>query len=94
MTLQSRQRAPALAPLATEGGGPPRPAGPEVCSGSPRCPWCGRTTVRRVSRRSLLDRLCSLMALYPFRCQVCRFRFRAWAGGRRWQRVKAGYGLK
>jgi predicted HAD superfamily Cof-like phosphohydrolase len=42
-----------------------------------RCPQCGKSFVRRSHRQGLKERLLSLVYLYPFRCQVCAHRFRA-----------------
>jgi predicted HAD superfamily Cof-like phosphohydrolase len=42
-----------------------------------RCPRCGKSFVRRSHRQGLKERLLSLVYLYPFRCQVCANRFRA-----------------
>jgi predicted HAD superfamily Cof-like phosphohydrolase len=42
-----------------------------------RCPRCGKSFVRRSHRQGLKERLLSLVSLYPFRCQVCANRFRA-----------------
>jgi predicted HAD superfamily Cof-like phosphohydrolase len=42
-----------------------------------RCPRCGKSFVRRSHRQGLKERLLSLVYLYPFRCQVCTNRFRA-----------------
>ena len=42
-----------------------------------RCPRCGKSFVRRSQRQGLQERLLSLVYLYPFRCQVCAKRFRA-----------------
>ncbi len=42
-----------------------------------RCPRCGKSFVRRSQRQGLKERLLSLVYLYPFRCQVCANRFRA-----------------
>ena len=42
-----------------------------------RCPQCDRSFVRRSQRQGLKERLLSLVYLYPFRCQVCAHRFRA-----------------
>lgn len=39
------------------------------------CPVCGSTLVRRSCRKGLLDRLFSMLTLYPFRCRQCTFRF-------------------
>jgi len=42
-----------------------------------RCPRCGKSFARRSHRQGLKERLLSLLYLYPFRCQVCANRFRA-----------------
>ena len=42
-----------------------------------RCPRCGKSFARRSHRQGLKERLLSLVSLYPFRCQVCANRFRA-----------------
>jgi len=41
------------------------------------CPRCGKNFVQRSRRQGLKERLLSLVYLYPFRCQVCANRFRA-----------------
>jgi hypothetical protein len=48
----------------------------------PRCPNCGEPHVQRSHRRGSFERLLSLIYLYPFRCQLCRHRFRAVQWGR------------
>jgi c-di-GMP-binding flagellar brake protein YcgR len=40
--------------------------------------------VHRSSRRSFLERLLSVAYIYPFRCQLCRHRFRAMQWGVRY----------
>jgi predicted HAD superfamily Cof-like phosphohydrolase len=52
-----------------------------------RCPQCGKSFVRRSHRQGLKERLLSLVYLYPFRCQVCAHRFRAFQF--RYQYVKS-----
>jgi predicted HAD superfamily Cof-like phosphohydrolase len=42
-----------------------------------RCPRCGKSFVRRSHRKGLKEHMLSLVYLYPFRCQVCANRFRA-----------------
>jgi PilZ domain len=42
-----------------------------------RCPKCRGEGVRRSPRRSLVDELLVVVALYPFRCQHCMHRFHA-----------------
>jgi NTP pyrophosphatase (non-canonical NTP hydrolase) len=44
---------------------------------SVQCPRCGKSFVRRSHRQGLKERLLSLVYIYPFRCQVCANRFRA-----------------
>jgi len=41
------------------------------------CPQCGTHFVRRSHRQGITERLWSLVAVYPFRCQVCAHRFKA-----------------
>src|SRR5262249_1820265 len=42
-----------------------------------RSPQCGKSFVRRSHRQGLKERLLSSVYLYPFRCQICANRFRA-----------------
>jgi len=39
------------------------------------CPECSTEYVRRVRRESFIQRLLSLFYIYPFRCQLCGYRF-------------------
>lgn len=55
---------------------------------SPSCPTCRSEFVRRASRQGLLERLLSVGYLYPFRCQICRHRFRTLRWGERYVRVE------
>jgi hypothetical protein len=43
-----------------------------------RCPRCGKDFVRRVQREGLAEIVASMVHLYPFACQLCAHRFRAW----------------
>lgn len=52
-----------------------------------RCPRCGRDFVRRVRREGLLETLAGMVYLYPFVCQLCAIRFRAWQWGVRYTRL-------
>lgn len=52
----------------------------------PRCPKCGRQFVQRSHRAGILERLLSILYVYPFRCQVCMHRFRSVRWGRRYRR--------
>jgi hypothetical protein len=42
----------------------------------PVCPECSTEYVRRVRRRSITERLLSVVYIYPFRCQLCGYRFK------------------
>ena len=41
-----------------------------------KCLKCSRQFVRRVSRSGLAEALLSVVYVYPFKCQICGFRFR------------------
>jgi len=49
-----------------------------------RCPRCGKDFVRRVRREGLAEIVASAAYLYPFACQLCAHRFRAWQWGVRY----------
>ena len=51
------------------------------------CPKCDREFVKRVSRQNWKERLMSLLYVYPFRCQLCGYRFRFIQWGVRYLRV-------
>jgi c-di-GMP-binding flagellar brake protein YcgR len=51
------------------------------------CPKCGSSLVGRTQRSGMFERLASLGYLYPFRCQVCRRRFRRFRWRERYVRV-------
>jgi hypothetical protein len=44
------------------------------------CPFCGTAKTRLAVRRSLADRFLGSVTVYPFRCQLCARRFRAFLG--------------
>lgn len=44
---------------------------------APRCPACRRRIVRRAPRSGCLERVLRHLGVEPFRCQLCRRRFRA-----------------
>ncbi len=48
------------------------------------CPRCGSPDVRRTRRVGLIERLLSLVYVYPFRCARCLHRYRAMRWGRRY----------
>ena len=52
------------------------------------CPKCSREFVKRVSRQGTKERLLSAFYIYPFRCQLCGYRFRFLQWGVRYQRVE------
>jgi hypothetical protein len=52
-----------------------------------KCPHCGRDFVRRVPRTGFAEVLLSLFYVYPFKCQLCGERFRAFQRGIRYVRV-------
>lgn len=54
---------------------------------APACPKCGSTRVGRTHRAGIIERLASVGYVYPFRCQVCRRRFRRFRWGERYVRV-------
>jgi len=53
----------------------------------PLCPHCGQEWTKRVRRR-LWERVLSLAAIYPFRCQSCEYRFRVRQRGVRYVRSR------
>jgi hypothetical protein len=53
-----------------------------------KCPSCAREFVRRVSRVGLAEKFLSLFYIYPFKCQLCSFRFRCLERGVRYTRVE------
>jgi len=52
----------------------------------PGCPQCGKDFVRRSHRQGALEYLLSSVYVYPFRCQLCTHRFRAFEWGARYER--------
>lgn len=53
-----------------------------------QCPRCKWHVVQRAPRDGTFERLISLVSVYPFRCQVCMHRFRAWRRGVRYTRQR------
>jgi predicted RNA-binding Zn-ribbon protein involved in translation (DUF1610 family) len=47
---------------------------------SHQCPKCGSLKVVRSQRVNLLERVISLVNIYPYRCQqhICKHRFQYW----------------
>ncbi len=54
----------------------------------PTCPQCATEYVIRVRRLGIEEHLLSLGHIYPFRCQLCGFRFRFLQRGVKYQRVE------
>src|SRR4026209_3002355 len=54
----------------------------------PLCPNCSRDYTKRVSRAGFKERLLSIIYVYPFRCQLCGYRFRVMQRGVRYTRVE------
>lgn len=52
------------------------------------CPKCSKDYVKRVGRQGLKEHVLSLCYVYPFRCQLCGYRFRFLQWGIRYQRVE------
>jgi hypothetical protein len=46
------------------------------------CPRCGTVKTRLAPRKTLSDSLFGALTIYPFRCQLCAQRFRAFLGRR------------
>ncbi len=53
----------------------------------PKCPQCFRQFVRRVSMVGAAETLLGIFYIYPFKCQLCGFRFRMPQWGVRYIRV-------
>jgi hypothetical protein len=53
-----------------------------------KCPKCAREFCRRVSRSGWAEVLLSYLYLYPFKCQLCGFRFRHFQPWVRYVRVE------
>ena len=53
-----------------------------------KCPNCARDFVRRVSRSGVVERLLSVFYVYPFKCQLCGYRFRFFQLGVRYVRIE------
>ena len=53
-----------------------------------KCPSCAREFVRRVSRVGFAENILGFFYVYPFKCQICGFRFRFFQRGVRYLRVE------
>lgn len=53
----------------------------------PFCPECSTEYVIRVRRQTIAERLLSLLCIYPFRCQLCGYRFKTLIRGVRYVRI-------
>jgi hypothetical protein len=52
------------------------------------CPKCSREFVKRVTRQGFAEKLLGAFYIYPFRCQLCGYRFRFLQWGIRYQRIQ------
>jgi PilZ domain len=52
------------------------------------CPKCSREFVKRVPRKGFTEKLLGVFYIYPFRCQLCGYRFRFLQWGIRYQRIQ------
>ena len=52
------------------------------------CPKCSREFVKRVTRQGFAEKLLGVFYIYPFRCQLCGYRFRFLQWGIRYQRIE------
>lgn len=53
-----------------------------------KCPSCSREFVRRVARVGVVERMAGWVYIYPFKCQICGFRFRFLQWGVRYLRMQ------
>lgn len=53
-----------------------------------KCPNCSREFVRRVARVGWAERVAGWVYIYPFKCQICGFRFRFLQWGVRYVRME------
>ena len=53
----------------------------------PFCPECSTEYVIRVRRQTIAERLLSLLSIYPFRCQLCGYRFKTLHRGVKYVRI-------
>jgi hypothetical protein len=54
----------------------------------PFCPNCSRDYTKRVSRVGFKERLLSIIYVYPFKCQLCGYRFAFMQWGVRYRKVE------
>ena len=50
-----------------------------------RCPECHEDRVYRSTRRGILEWLLRIVRIYPFRCDICGYRFRRFTRRRYWR---------
>jgi hypothetical protein len=43
---------------------------------APACPICSREFVKRASRHGVFEKVLSYFYIFPFRCQLCHYRFK------------------
>ncbi len=58
------------------------------------CPECGGALARRSHRSGLAEKMLIVMYVYPFRCQLCGYRFFARQWGIRYHRISLNSGVR
>jgi hypothetical protein len=66
---------------------PPRGLMKRASMLNPICPDCSKGFVKRVSPKGICERLITLFYVYPFRCQLCGYRFKHPQWGVRYLRI-------
>jgi hypothetical protein len=59
-----------------------------IPAAQPICPNCRSDYVKRISRVGLAERFVSLFNIYPFRCQLCGYRFKLRQRGVTYTRIE------
>ena len=54
----------------------------------PVCPRCQKSLTQRSPRNRIIERIASLLYVYPFRCQLCAHRFLAQQWGVRYEKQR------
>ena len=55
-----------------------------IAGGPLKCPLCESESVVRSHRRGIWERILGIVRVYPFRCESCEHRFRAFSLGRQY----------
>jgi len=56
----------------------------------PVCPRCQKSLTQRTNRHGIIERIASLLYVYPFRCQMCAHRFSVQQWGVRYEKQPLG----